>query len=150
MVVMALDLWPDGMLAKKWWTGLLHPSNHKSQLLRVYKRIQALHTYNHSHHACGTSDAIAADPLATPASVKVVRLSGEVTVRSKAAGLPIIQFCTRISAGLLCLLSAPKPQSPRHAQWQNCEKASVKLLWRRTTSPPPLHVTAWCPRGSSW
>eukprot|EP00731_Ephydatia_muelleri_P004700 Em0002g876a len=36
------------MLDEKWWTGLLHPSN----------------------------PAIAADPLVTPASVKVVRLSG--------------------------------------------------------------------------
>ena len=77
------------MLAEKWWT-----SAHLRSLTPCFR----------------TSAAIAADPLATPASVKVVRLSGEVTVRSKAAGLPIIQFCTRISAGRLCLLSAPKPQ----------------------------------------
>ncbi|KAL5496604.1 hypothetical protein EMCRGX_G012921 [Ephydatia muelleri] len=51
----------------------------------------------------------AADPLLAPASFNVVELSGETTVRSKAAGFPIIQLGTRMSAGLLSELSAPYP-----------------------------------------
>ncbi|KAL5496694.1 hypothetical protein EMCRGX_G013034 [Ephydatia muelleri] len=39
----------------------------------------------------------AADPLLAPASFNVVELSGETTVRSKAAGFPIIQLGTRMS-----------------------------------------------------
>ena len=63
MVVMALDLlhcnWPDGMLDEKWWTGLLHPSNRKSQLLRVWKSIQE---HLRSLTTCSrTSAAIAAE-----------------------------------------------------------------------------------------
>ena len=53
-----------------------------------------------------TSAAIAADPLATPASVKVVRLSGEVTVRSKADGLlnPVLYMNISWTTVSFCLL----------------------------------------------
>ena len=46
----------------------------------------------------------AADQLLAPASLNVVELSGETTVRSKAAGFPIIQLGTRMSFELLLLL----------------------------------------------
>ena len=101
-----------------------------------------------------TSAAIAADPLATPASVKVVRLSGEVTVRSKADGLlnPVLYMnISWTTVSFVCSYATTYfTLPPRHARWQNCEKASLKLLWHSTTSPPPLHITAWCPRWSSW
>ena len=31
---------------------------------------------------------------------------------------------------------------------KECTKVSLSALWRNTTSPPHLHVKAWCPRGS--
>ena len=73
--------------------------------------------------------------------------------RRDKVGLPIIQFCTRISAGRLCLLSTPSLQAvrPDALDGRTVKRhASLKLLLRSTTSPPPLHVTAWCPRASSW
>eukprot|EP00731_Ephydatia_muelleri_P022934 Em0015g517a len=48
-----------------------------------------------------TSPAWAAAPAQIPASDKVSVLSGEVTQMLKAAGLPLDQFWTRTSAGLV-------------------------------------------------
>ena len=53
--------------------------------------------------------SICADPLVVPASINVLELSGETTVRSKAAGLPSVQLGTRKSAGRLLEASPPDP-----------------------------------------
>ena len=54
------------------------------------------------------SAADAADPAVTLASFKVVGFSGDVTVKSNAAGLPNSQFWTRMSAGRVCLPSSSR------------------------------------------
>ena len=46
-----------------------------------------------------SSAAKAADPVVTLASGKLLAVSGDVTVKSNAAGFPIIQFAARTSAG---------------------------------------------------
>ena len=56
-----------------------------------------------------SSAADAADPAITLASFKVEVFSGDVMVKSKAAGLPNSQLCTRISAGRVRLPSTSKP-----------------------------------------
>eukprot|EP00731_Ephydatia_muelleri_P026910 Em0018g1010a len=55
----------------------------------------------------------AADSLLVPTSFSVVELSGDTTVTSKAAGLPIIQLGTRMFAGRLS---------------ENCQPQSCDLL----------------------
>ena len=57
---------------------------------------------------CFVSSATkAADPAVTLASGKMLETSGDVTVKSKAAGLPSIQFVARTSAGRLRRSSDP-------------------------------------------
>ena len=74
---------------------------------------RGMHTHPSSAHfeslaLCFLASANRAeDPHLTPASVKVIGLSGEVIVRSKAAGLPSCQLLTSTSAGRECSLSRP-------------------------------------------
>ena len=56
-----------------------------------------------------SSAATAADPAVRPASERRDGFSGEVTERSKAAGLPQSQFEARMSAGRVCRRSCPSP-----------------------------------------
>ncbi|KAL5506417.1 hypothetical protein EMCRGX_G008049 [Ephydatia muelleri] len=56
-----------------------------------------------------TSALPPADPLVAPTSSSIFELSGKTAVESKAAGLPIVQLGTKMSAGWLCGLSAPDP-----------------------------------------
>ena len=61
-----------------------------------------------------SSAAKAADPAVTLASSgKLLEVSGDVTVKSNAAGFPIIQFAARTSAAVVAC-GAPQMQS--HAQ----------------------------------
>ena len=95
----------------------------------------------------------AADPAITPASDKIEGCSGEVTIRSNAAGFPRDQLVTRTSAGLVLHLSCPKPLTTSTwadtlAHLQHSTNTSQSLLWRETTSPPCLQVMAWWPKGS--
>ena len=72
---------------------------------------RGMHTHPSSAHfeslsLCFLASANRAeDPHLTPASVKVIGLSGEVILRSKAAGLPRCQLLTSTSAGRECSLS---------------------------------------------
>ena len=76
---------------------------------------RGMHTHPSSAHLgslalCFLASATRAeDPNLTLASVKVAGLSGEVIVRSKAAGLPRCQLLTSTSAGRECSLSRPRP-----------------------------------------
>ena len=56
-----------------------------------------------------SSAATAADPAVRPASERRDGFSGEVTERSKAAGLPQSQLEARMSAGRVCRRSRPSP-----------------------------------------
>ena len=76
----------------------------------------------------------AADPAVTLASFKVVGFSGDVTVKSNAAGLPNSQFWTRMSAGRVCLPSSsrllpasscPPIHASRLARFPKCVAQSI-------------------------
>ena len=89
--------------------------------------------------------AAAAAPAVIPASFSTAGVSGEATVTSHAASLP--HFDTKTSAGRVCLRSGVNrlPTSiltPRRALWQRSTITSRNPLWRITTSPPCLQVTA--------
>ena len=91
--------------------------------------------------------AAAAAPAVIPASFSIAGVSGEATVTSHTAGLPLSQSTTKTSAGRVCLRSGVNrlPTStltPRQALWQKSTIASHNRLWRITTSPPRLQVTA--------
>ena len=90
----------------------------------------------------------AADPAVTLTSGKMLETSGDVTVKSKAAGLPSIKFVARTSAGHLRRSSDPYlpptfTWTPMQALRHDSTKTSRSLLWQVTTSPPCLQVTAW-------
>ena len=75
------------------------------------------------------SAADAVDPAVTLASFNVVGFSGDVSVKSNAAGLPNSQFWTRMSAGRVCLPSSSRllPASscpPIHASLQDSQNVS--------------------------
>ena len=75
---------------------------------------------------------------------------GDVTVKSNAAGFPIIQFAARTSAGRVWRSSDVKPYPTStcalmQALLHDSANTSRSLLWRMTTSPPCLHVKAWWP-----
>ena len=121
--------------------------------------IKGMHTHPSSKHfapfsACFLCSATtAADPAVRPASWIREEFSGEVTERSRAAGLLQTQLETRMSAGrvFLCSLPRPLPASTLaliHARWQVWSTMSLSLLCLHTASPPLLHVKAWWPRGS--
>ena len=84
----------------------------------------------------GASAADAVDPSVTLASFKdnkVVGFSGDVTVKSNAAGLPNSQFWTRMSAGRVCLPSSsrllPASSCPLiHASLQDSQNVSRRAL----------------------
>ena len=78
--------------------------------------------------------ATAADPTVRPASEKKSGLSGEVTVRSKAAGLPQSQLEARMSAGHVCR----RPRGSKGCSGQGGEPGEV--------SSPSHHLMAaiWC------
>ena len=59
----------------------------------------------------------AADPAITPTSDKIEGFSGEITVRSNAAGFPRNQLRIRTSAGLVWHLLCPKPLTT--STWAN-------------------------------
>ena len=97
------------------------------------------------------SVAWAAAVADTPASNKVTGLSGEVMLTSNAAVLPKNQLGSKMSAGRVLLWSLLRllPTStltPMCARRQVSTRMSLILLWRETTSPPYLQVTAWWPR----
>ena len=97
-----------------------------------------------------SSVCLAAAPATTPTSDKMFDLSGEVMDTSMAAGLSLLdQLGMSMSAGLVSLLSWPKPAPAsnfgfRRARLQKSKIALHRALWRATTSPPNLQVTAWC------
>ena len=96
----------------------------------------------------------AADLAKTPASKRVKGFSGKVMETSSAAGLSKNQLDSKISAGRVLLWSWVRllPTStwtPMCARRQVSTRISLILLWRETTSPPYLQVTAWWPRWSS-
>ena len=61
-----------------------------------------------------TSADAAADPPVNPASAMTFELSGEITVRSRAAGLLQNQLGTKMSAGLVRRLSWLNPLPASH------------------------------------
>ena len=81
---------------------LLHPNNHKSLLPRGHRPSLALCTSDRWPYVCELGHLPAADPPVAPTSFNVLELSGETTV---AAGLPLNQLGTKMSAGRLCELS---------------------------------------------
>eukprot|EP00731_Ephydatia_muelleri_P008637 Em0004g975a len=85
-------------------TVLLHPNNHKSLLPRGHRPSLALCTSDRWPYVCELGHLPAADPPVAPASFNVLELSGETTVKSKAAGLPLNQLGTKMSAGRLSLV----------------------------------------------
>ena len=76
---------------------------------------RGIHVHPNSEHLASlaecflSSAATAADPAVRPASEIKVGLSGDTTVRSKAAGLPQSQLEARISAGRVFRSSCPSP-----------------------------------------
>ena len=73
---------------------------------------RGIHVHPNSEHLAEcflSSAATAADPAVRPASEIKVGLSGDTTVRSKAAGLPQSQLEARISAGRVFRSSCPSP-----------------------------------------
>ena len=89
--------------------------------------------------------AAAAAPTVIPASFSTAEVSGEATVTSHA--VPLSQSATKTSAGRVCLRSGVNqlPTStltPTRALWQRSTIMSRNQLWRVTTSPPRLQVTA--------
>ena len=100
-----------------------------------------------------SSAAKAADPAVTLASGKLLEVSSDVTVKSNAAGFPIIQFAARTSAGRVWRSSDAEPYPTStwalmQALLHDSANTSQSLLWRMTTSPPCLQVKAWWPKGS--
>ena len=79
------------------------------------------------------------------ASLRVIGFSGDVTVRSKAAGFPRSQFGTRTSASLVRCRHAPNHfllqfPPPTLACLQNSKKVFLRPLWHDATSPLHLQV----------
>ena len=76
---------------------------------------RGIHVHPNSEHLASlaecflSSAATAADPAVRPASEIKVGLSGDTTVRSKAAGLPQSQLEARMSAGRVFRSSCPSP-----------------------------------------
>ena len=80
-----------------------------------------------------SSAATAADPVVRPASERRDGFSGEVTERSKAAGLPQSQLEVRMSAGRVCRRSRPSPLPASalalmQARWHVWSTTSLSLL----------------------
>ena len=76
---------------------------------------RGIHIHPNSEHLASlaecflSSAATAADPVVRPASEIKVGLSGDTTVRSKAAGLPQSELEARMSAGRVFRSSCPSP-----------------------------------------
>ena len=85
---------------------------------------RGIHVHPNSEHLASlaecflSSAATAADPAVRPASEIKVGLSGDTTVRSKAAGLPQSQLEARISAGRVFRSSCPSHYQP--PPWRLC------------------------------
>ena len=111
-------------------------------------------TLGHSNHAA-THRHGSRRPCRHSHFDKIERFSGEVTMRSNAAGFPRDQLGgNRTSAGLVLRLSCPKPLptstwADTLARLQHSTNMSQSLLWQETTSPPCLQVIAWWPKGST-
>ena len=122
---------------------------------------KGMHTQPNSTHLASLllcfliSEAWAATPEDTPASERISEFSGEVTQKSKAAGLPSDQFWTRTSAGLLWSWSGVKllPTSSLTGRWarrQESANTSLSRLWRWTASPPRYRIWAECTTRATW
>eukprot|EP00731_Ephydatia_muelleri_P038426 Em0758g1a len=96
-------------------------------------RPQGNHVHPNSEHLASlaecflSSAATAADPAVRPASEIKVGLSGDTTVRSKAAGLPQSHVEARMSAGRVFRSSCPSPlPASALTLMQACTMAGLK------------------------
>ena len=104
------SLWQGMMRAVKKLAPLRCPKLHMTRPQGEYKSTPTRNTCRASLAECFLSSAAtAADPAVRPASEIKVGLSGDTTVRSKAAGLPQSQLEARMSAGRVFRSSCPSP-----------------------------------------
>ena len=90
-----------------------------------------MHVHPSSKHLAPSAECF--DPAVRPASERRDGFSGEVTERSKAAGLPQSQFEAKMSAGHVCRSSRPSPLPASalalmQARWQVWSTTSLSLL----------------------